>query len=280
MTHSEQEEILRRALHAVADAIEPAPDGLERIRERLSRPRPLAEAWLMAGWTGLAQPVLLRMEPVLAGAAGRLSDRLVQWLRLMIRALRATGERPRPAGQRLRLVVERLRPAGERLRSAGQLLVDAIRMLRPGSGMSRHEKVRSAVAFGAAALIGAAGGFALADGLPQQVFSAAGSVFSVFSPSSSSSASSGKQGGNATGSGTPNAPGSSSTAGNVRNGVSNPSPACASRPHPGVNPTPSPQGPVPPSPVPTSPVPTSPVPTSPVPTSPVPTSTTPPSTTP
>src|SRR5215471_8000418 len=70
MTHAEQEEMLRRALHAVADAIEPAADGLERIRERLSRPRPLAVAWLMAGWTGLAQPVLLRMEPVLAELAG------------------------------------------------------------------------------------------------------------------------------------------------------------------------------------------------------------------
>src|SRR5215469_7843563 len=105
MTHSEQEEILRRALHAVADTIEPAADGLERIRERLSRPRPLAVAWLMAGWTGLAQPFLLQMEPVLAGAAGRLSDRMAEWLRLMIKALGALRERLRPG-------VERLRPAG------------------------------------------------------------------------------------------------------------------------------------------------------------------------
>jgi hypothetical protein len=131
MTPSEQEEILRRALHAVADAIEPAPDGLERIRERLSRPRPLAVAWLMAGWTGLAQPLLLRIEPVLAGAAGRLSDRLAEWLRIMVRSLGAAAERLRPAGVRLHLWVERLRPVGG-------LLVDAIRMLRPGSGMSRH----------------------------------------------------------------------------------------------------------------------------------------------
>src|SRR5215472_2612034 len=132
MTHSEQEEILRRALHAVADTIEPAADGLERIRERLSQPRPLAVAWLMAGWTGLAQPLLLRMEPVLAGAAGWLSDRIVEWLRFMIRSMGA-------AGQRLRLGAKRLRPVG-------QMLVDAIRMLRPGSGMSRLEKLRSGLA--------------------------------------------------------------------------------------------------------------------------------------
>src|SRR5215472_3752383 len=180
MTHSEQEEILRRALHAVADTIEPAADGLERIRERLSKPRPLAVAWLMAGWTGLAQPLLLRIEPVLAAAAGRLSDRLAEWLRLMVRSLRAAGERLRPAGARLRLGVERLRPAVERLPPAGELLVNAIRMLRPGSGMSRHEKLRSALAFGAAALIGAAGGFALSDGLPP-VISTVGSVFGTSS---------------------------------------------------------------------------------------------------
>src|SRR5215472_3868346 len=92
MTHSEQEEILRRALHAVADQIEPAADGLERIRERLSKPRPLAVAWLMAGWTGLAQPLLLRMEPVLAGTAGRLSERLGTWLRPAIERLRPAIE--------------------------------------------------------------------------------------------------------------------------------------------------------------------------------------------
>src|SRR5579864_4340223 len=108
MTHSEQEEVLRRALRAVADTIEPAADGLERIRERLSKPRPLALAWLMVGWTGLAQPLLLRMEPVLAGAAGRLSDRLGEWLRLLIGSLRAAAGRLRPAGARLR-------PAGQRL---------------------------------------------------------------------------------------------------------------------------------------------------------------------
>jgi len=140
MTHSEQEEILRRALHAVADAIEPAPDGLERIRERLSTPRPLAVAWLMAG---LAQPMLLRMEAVPAELTGRMSGRLGTWLRPAI-----------------------------------EWLLAAIRLLRPRSGMSRHEKLRSALAFAAAALIGTVGGLALSTGLPEHVIQVASSFFS------------------------------------------------------------------------------------------------------
>jgi hypothetical protein len=119
MTHSEQEEILRRALHAVADTIEPAADGLERIRERLSRPRPLAVAWLMAGW------------------------RLGTWLRPAI-----------------------------------EWLLAAIRLLRPRSGMSRHEKLRSALAFAAAALIGTVGGLALSPGLLEHVIQEASSILS------------------------------------------------------------------------------------------------------
>ncbi|HEX4661122.1 MAG TPA: hypothetical protein VH307_27335, partial [Streptosporangiaceae bacterium] len=167
MTHSEQEEILRRALHAVADTIEPAAGGLERIRERLSKPRPLAVAWLMVGWTGMAQPLLLRMEPAVAGAAGRLGS----WLRLMLRSLETAAER--------------LGPVAEQVRPAVVWLADAIRMLRPGSGMSRHEKLRAAIAFGAVAVIGTAGGFALSAGLPQQVISAASSAFSPGQPNHS-----------------------------------------------------------------------------------------------
>jgi hypothetical protein len=42
------DEILRRLLREEADAIHPAGDGLERIRSRLTRPRPLPLAWVMA----------------------------------------------------------------------------------------------------------------------------------------------------------------------------------------------------------------------------------------
>ncbi len=42
-TLSEREAILRRALHAAADGIEPGGDGLQRIQSRLGRPRPLRD---------------------------------------------------------------------------------------------------------------------------------------------------------------------------------------------------------------------------------------------
>jgi hypothetical protein len=44
------DDVLRRALRRTADSIEPAGDGLERIRARLTRPRPLPAAWLLAGY--------------------------------------------------------------------------------------------------------------------------------------------------------------------------------------------------------------------------------------
>src|SRR5258708_32428873 len=93
-----EEEILRRALHAAADRIEPAPDGLERIRARLSKPRPLAVAWLMAGWTGVAQPALLRMEPAVAS----LFERLGAWLRAGGQTPGGRGRRRAPPGPRPR----------------------------------------------------------------------------------------------------------------------------------------------------------------------------------
>src|SRR5215472_6196260 len=228
MTHSEQEEILRRALHAVADTIEPAADGLERIRERLSKPRPLAVAWLMAGWTGLAQPLLLRMEPVLAEAAGRLSDRLAEWLRLMVRSLRAAAKRLRPAGARLRLSVERL----------GELLVDAIRMLRPGSGMSRHEKMRSALAFGAAVLIGTAVGFAFSDGLPQSMISTMGQVLGTSGGGHQSSNAGGSS--RLNNSSQPFTQTSGHGPGSTHKPKSAPRPACSASPRPSGDSTPAP----------------------------------------
>jgi hypothetical protein len=255
MTHSEQEEILRRALHAVADTIEPAPDGLERIRERLSRPRPLAVAWLMAGWTVLAQPVLFRMEPILAEVDGRLSARLGAWLRLLTRSLGAAAERLRPAAERLRPAIERLGPASERLGPAAERLLAAVKRLRPGPGMSRHEKLRSAIAFGAAALIGTAGGFALSAGLPQQVFSAA---TSLISPSKSNPAPRGGHNSGVSGSGQP-IPGASSAAPRrTRRPSPTSTPACTPKPRASASPTPSSPSPTQtsPSPTPSSPSPT------------------------
>ena len=55
------DDILSRALRTAADGIEPSGDGLERIRARLTTPRPLAAAWLMAGYTDVALPAFARL---------------------------------------------------------------------------------------------------------------------------------------------------------------------------------------------------------------------------
>lgn len=48
----EHGDLLRRALHAEADQVMPAPDGLDRIRARTGEPRGIgALAWLTASWT-------------------------------------------------------------------------------------------------------------------------------------------------------------------------------------------------------------------------------------
>ena len=52
------EEILRRTLQAAAGSVEPADDGLQRIRARLTTPRPLLVAWIMAGYSAGASRAL------------------------------------------------------------------------------------------------------------------------------------------------------------------------------------------------------------------------------
>src|SRR5215475_3623657 len=49
------EELLRRALHSAADSVEPAGDGLERIRAGLTTPHSLPVAWVMAGYSEVAR---------------------------------------------------------------------------------------------------------------------------------------------------------------------------------------------------------------------------------
>src|SRR5436190_22445341 len=46
--YGDYEDFLRGALHAAVDSVEPAGDGLERIRGRLAPPHPLPVAWLVA----------------------------------------------------------------------------------------------------------------------------------------------------------------------------------------------------------------------------------------
>ena len=92
------DEILRRALHASADSVEPAEDGLERIRARLTRPYPVPVAWMMAGYSEAARRALGGLQSVLT------------WLSTVPGAVRErfrAARRGPPHGRRL----ARLRPA-------------------------------------------------------------------------------------------------------------------------------------------------------------------------
>ena len=53
--YGDYEDFLRGALHAAVDSAEPAGDGLERIRARLTTPHPLPVAWLLAACSWVAR---------------------------------------------------------------------------------------------------------------------------------------------------------------------------------------------------------------------------------
>jgi hypothetical protein len=64
------EDALRRALRTAADSVEPAADGLDRIRSRICARRPVPSGWNMAelagpaGPAGPGNPVLRKLLPV------------------------------------------------------------------------------------------------------------------------------------------------------------------------------------------------------------------------
>src|SRR5215471_2508216 len=61
------EELLRRALHSAVESVEPADDGLERIRAGLTTPHALPVAWVMAGYSEVAR----RMQGLLSAMTWR-----------------------------------------------------------------------------------------------------------------------------------------------------------------------------------------------------------------
>ena len=257
MTHVEPEDILRRALHAAAESVEPAAEGLTQIRARLSAPRPLALAWLIAAWETVSQFVMLWLEAVL------------DWLGSSLRtAPRTMDGLLYPVTERLRPVTERLQPLAERLRPALAWLIAAVawlgRMIRPAQAGSeerrpRYAWVRPAVAMAAVVLVAVVGGFALSGRL-NQISQAASSVFSSGGQTAKSNGggthTSGVNGG---GTPIPTSPGPSG-----RNGGSpTPTSSCTPTAKPTSHPTVSPSSPVPTTPVPTTPPPTTPPPTTP-----------------
>jgi anti-sigma-K factor RskA len=73
------EESLRRLLHEAADSVRPGAEGLERIRARLTRPRPAILAWTTAAASvtvrralGAAESASARLQAAGRAAAARL----------------------------------------------------------------------------------------------------------------------------------------------------------------------------------------------------------------
>ncbi len=134
MMHRERDydDVLRRALLAAADSIEPSSDGLERIRARLTPPMPLAAAWLMAGYSDVAVPAMERLWFALTG--------LRVWQRLDAAGRSARGSLMRHSG-----------PPGE-------VLGRIVRASR-----SRRYAWLRPVAVATAVVVAVAGGFALSQ---------------------------------------------------------------------------------------------------------------------
>jgi hypothetical protein len=83
------EDILRRALRAAAESVEPAADGLDRIRGRLSAPR-VSPFVLLTEFLRWLRPILLRVDSGLAAGRSSLSA-LATRLRLPARAGQVLG---------------------------------------------------------------------------------------------------------------------------------------------------------------------------------------------
>src|ERR1700733_5890305 len=177
MTRLDLDEILRRELHAAAESFEPAADGLNLIRERLSTPRPLSVACLMVGCTSVGQRALLRIDELLVAFG--------DWLRAM---LRPVSELLHPVAERLRPV---LQPAWTKVRALFTPRTES------GARPSPYAWLRPALAMAAVVAVAVAGGFAL-SGLPRQIQQAANSMLS--NPSHTTK---GGQGSGVTGSGKP-----------------------------------------------------------------------------
>jgi hypothetical protein len=264
MRHLEPEDILRHALRAAAEAVEPAPEGLTQIRARLSTPRPLAFAWLLAGWETASQFVMLRLETTLDWLANSLHT-----------ALRTADGLLYPVAERMRPLTERLRPALPWLIAAVAWVRRVIQPTQAGSEERRvrYAWVRPAIAMAAVVLVAVVGGFALSGRL-NQISQAASSVFS------SGQTTTGKGGGTHNTKVNGGAPGPQPSSGpSGKNGTS-PAPTHSCRPTAKAKPKPSPTvtpstlSPTiqPTTPTPTTPSPSSPSPSSPSPTTPPPTS--------
>src|ERR1700728_3429512 len=211
------DEFLRHVLREQADAVAPADDGLERIRARLTGPRPAPLAWVMAVFSGAWRSV--------QGAALSASA----WLQTLAAA---TAARRRPTGDG--------RPRrwhGRRLR---------------GSHGARPQRWRSPAVLAACAAIAVVAGVLALTPLPQQAVSGtAGLIRSLGGGHAGGGA--GQGGGQAAGgSGGQPAPGTVSSSPPGQQAQRHPSAAASSRPTPVSSPPPGPSASARPSPSPSS----------------------------
>jgi hypothetical protein len=133
----EHEELLRRALRVAADSVEPAGDGLERIRARLTTPRPAVAAWMMSG----TEPAVLRLRPLLTS------------LRPLLTSLR-------PLLTRLRPLLTSLWPLLTRLRQVTESALDRLWANR-GAPRTHPAWLRPAAAMAAFVVIIGSGALAI-----------------------------------------------------------------------------------------------------------------------
>jgi hypothetical protein len=78
--NGELDQMLRRALHAEVDSIEPDDGGLERIRQRTHVPWLVRQASLMlTECVDLARLIVIRLEPALTGLRTTISERGGPW---------------------------------------------------------------------------------------------------------------------------------------------------------------------------------------------------------
>jgi hypothetical protein len=132
-TLSEREAILRRALVAATDGIEPTGDGLQRIQHRLRPPRPVAVAWVEAIWTD----IYLRAP----GAFLAAYERVISVTRL---AWQRFGPTPGAGGSRTARTLSWLRPLAALgvtvsiVAAGAYVALDAQQAMFPSSANSPH----------------------------------------------------------------------------------------------------------------------------------------------
>jgi hypothetical protein len=147
----EHEELLRRALRVAADSVEPAGDGLERIRARLTTPRPAVAAWMMSG----TEPAVLRLRPLLTSLRPLLTS-----LRPLLTRLRPLLTCLRPLLTRLRPLLTSLWPLLTRLRQVTESALDRLWANR-GAPRTHPAWLRPAAAMAAFVVIIGSGALAI-----------------------------------------------------------------------------------------------------------------------